>query len=180
MHASIFPQEAFLPPRGAGEKLARLFNAHAYTPRDIRSVRGSVYYSDFETVDGRLRYVVSIGHALRRPEGDFNLYVSQVQITEDTIRSGISINAGYDAEHDSLPVLPTCREDELLARMEEMEGHLRARAQYGLAFPRTLPLRLCDDVHIGAVRAMFARPCKKDAVIYHQERLSYRDGLCCG
>lgn len=61
MNVSFFPAEAFLPAKTLKQKLARAFNAKAYGPGDIRAIRTSVYYSGFETVESKLRYVMSIG-----------------------------------------------------------------------------------------------------------------------
>jgi|GEM_PF-6437950 hypothetical protein len=173
MDATYFPRSAFLPAKSFGQKLAALFNARAYDQSDLRSVRTSVYYSDFELVDAKMRYVVSIGHALRQSDGRFIVYTSQSEITEDPIRGSISINAGYKKDERDTAII--CDEGDVVWRMKELARALNQNSNYSLAFPKNTPLRLCDDLHINMAELIANTPRTHDDIVRSQKRTALHD-----
>ena len=171
MNVNDFPKDAFLPARGFRQKLAELFNARAYRPADVRSIRTSVYYSDFETVDCSLRYVVTTGQALRREDGQFIVYASQSRITEDPIRKSLSIDAGYQ-NHSYNAVI--CGDEDVMEKLKELDRALRSHADYALAFPRGGVLNLRNDLHLNAASLIFHnRSCDRHDIIYQQKSARY-------
>lgn len=175
MNAHHFPEDAFLPARSLGQKLAALFNARAYRPADLRSIRTSVYYSNFELANNRLRYVVTTGQALRCEDGKFIVYPSQSQITEDPIRKIVSINAGYqDRPHETV----ICDESEVILKLKELDRALKKEADYALAFPAQSIVNLRNDLHLDAAILLFHnRRCTHDEIIQQQQSARYHRDL---
>lgn len=173
MDATYFPREAFLPAKTFGQKLAEVFNSRAYDESDLRSIRTSFYYSDFEMVEEKLRYVVSVGHALRQGDGRFVVYTTRAQITEDPIRGSISINAGYKGDEGNHAT--TCAEYDVVAHMKHMAHDMERECKYSLAFPKNAPLRVCDDLHINIAELVSNSPRKRDDVVYYQKNTALND-----
>lgn len=167
MDATYFPRDAFLPAKTFGQKLAEMFNARAYDESDLRSIRTSVFYSNFETVAEKLRYVVSVGHALRQGDGRFVIYTTQSQITEDPIRGSITVDAGYNKDQTDTSL--TCDEGDVIWRMKNLERELGQKSNYGLSFPKNSILRLCDDLHINMAELVGNAPRKRDDIVYYQK-----------
>lgn len=173
MDATYFPRDAFLPARTFSQKLAEMFNARAYDEGDLRSIRTSFYYSDFEMVEEKLRYVVSVGHALRQGDGRFVVYTTRAQITEDPIRGSIAINAGYKKDGGDHTI--TCAEHDVIAQMKHMARDMDKACKYALAFPKNAPLRVCDDLHINIAELVANSPRKRDDVVYYQKNTALND-----
>lgn len=177
MDATYFPRDAFLPAQTMGQKLADLFNARAYGQDDLRSIRTSVYYSNFETVEQKLRYVVSVGHALRQGDGQFVVYTTQSQITEDPIRGSIAINAGCGAGYgtDKPDTAIVCPVNDVIWRMKNLAHELNLNSNYGLAFPKNTPLRLCDDLHINMAELIANTPRTRHDIVHYQKSTRLQD-----
>lgn len=173
MDTNYFPRNAFLPAKTFGHKLADMFNMRSFTQADLRSIRTSVYYSDFEIVEQSIRYVVAVGHALRDNDGQFIVYTTQSQITEDPVCGSISINAGY--KDDELDTTLICDENDVIRHMKDLARILDKKCDYSLAFPKNAPLRLCDDLHIHQAELVANAPRTAQEIIYYQRSSKLND-----
>jgi hypothetical protein len=173
MDSNYFPRNAFLPAKTFGHKIAELFNARSFDQSDLRSIRTSVYYSNFEIVEQKMRYVIAVGHALRDNDGRFIVYTSQSQITEDPVRGSICINAGY--QDDASDTTLICDEKDVIRRMKELARVLDQKCDYSLAFPKNVPLRLCDDLHIHQAELVANAPRTAQEIIHYQRSTKLND-----
>src|SRR5690606_8090407 len=109
--------------------------------------------------EAKLRYVVSVAHAFRHDDGLFSVYVSKTQVTEDPVRHSIAMTC---LEHPDEDI--TYTQDNILPTFRGVSTVLGRNADYSIAFPRTTPIRLCDDLYIKAAEMIFDHPSTRDEI----------------
>lgn len=169
MHYQYFPYAAFLPAKGIKQRLTESFNLRAYRPADIRSIRTSVFYSNFKEVDGALLYTASIGHAWRRDDGMFLIYSDKTHIAQDPVRGGLSIRSDTDSDQQS-PII-ICPESQVMENLRVVEHRLTKESKYALAFPSDKTLHLINDIHINVAAMIFQRPLRAAYILDRQKAL---------
>ena len=155
-----FPEDSLAEkPRTLGQIFTRAVTT--YTADDLRSLRGSVHYSNMAVKNGAMHYMLSVPHAVRKEDGNFTVFISRTNIVKDRINGYLEI---AHVKNDQDPKY-TCTQDDVIETRHKLEDYLRCSSTVVAAYPHDSDIRLWGNIHWHTAKPLFNQPMTKDEIM---------------